>query len=590
MLSLFDSIIKKIEEIQSFEDFEKQKPSIIADLDRLKQNNKLKEFQVKKYLKDKNVINSLLIKTTDNLQKVLDESRIKADEINTLLDTIPAFVFFKDKEYKYGLVNKSFIDFINLPEEKIIGKTVQELPFEHKLLTSYSKYEKKVLEEGIPQYNISEKLEKNGKYLWLNTNLAPVKNSHNEIIGFIGISWDVTDTKEYEKKLKKAKIMAEEGTKAKSQFLANMSHEIRTPLNGIIGMAQILAGTRLTKKQREYLDIITTSGDNLLMLINDILDFSKIEAGKINFINERFKFKTPFLEVKNLLSVRAEEKGILMYCNINKDVPEYVIGDEYRLKQILLNLTNNAIKFTEKGSININVEYLGKENNKHKIKVSVEDTGIGISKEDIKNLFKSFSQLDASSTKQYGGTGLGLAISKRLVQMMEGEIGVTSKKGVGSTFWFTAKFKEDEAPVKKEKEVLSKDIYNRLQTEKNHILVVEDNLINQKITAFSLKKAGMNVTIANNGKEAVELFQKQHFDIILMDIQMPVMDGFDATKAIRNIEKSRNSNSQTPIIALTANAMQGDAEKCLNAGMDNYISKPFKIENLLKVLAKIINP
>jgi len=588
MQTLFDSIIKKIEAIQSFDDFEKNKVSLIADIDRLKQNNKLKEFQVKKYLKDKNIINSLLVKTSDNLQKVLDESRIRADEINTLLDTIPAFVFFKDREYKYVLVNKSFIDFINLPEDKIIGKTLQELSFKHKLINNYSKYEKKVLEEGIPQYNISEKLEKNGNRLWLNTNLAPVKNIHNEIIGFIGISWDVTNTKEYEKKLKKAKILAEEGTKAKSQFLANMSHEIRTPLNGIIGMAQILEGTHLTKKQTDYVDIITTSGDNLLMLINDILDFSKIEAGKINFIRKDFMTKKPFIEVRNILSLRAEEKGIMINCNIDNSVPDYVTGDEYRLKQIILNLANNAIKFTEKGFININVEYLGKDKNKHKIKVSVEDTGIGIRKENIKDLFKSFSQLDASSTKQYGGTGLGLAISKRLVQMMEGKIGVTSTKGIGSTFWFTAKFNEGNPPVKKEETKVSGQEHEH-KTKKSVILVVEDNLINQKITAFSLTKAGMKVTIANNGKEAVELFHKQHFDVILMDIQMPVMDGFDATIAIRNIEKLQQNNSHTPIIALTANAMQGDAERCLKAGMDNYISKPFKIENLLKVLAKMIN-
>ena len=584
---MFDSIIKKIEAIQSFKDFEKSKLSLIADIERLKQNNKLKEFQIKKYLKDKNIINSLLVKTSDNLQKVLDELRIRVDEINTLLDTIPAFVFFKDREYKYVLVNKSFINFINLPEEKIIGKTVQELSFEHKLLKNYSKYEKKVLEEGIPQYNISEQLEKNGKSLWLNTNLAPVKNKHNEIIGFIGISWDVTNTKEYEKKLKKAKILAEEGTKAKSQFLANMSHEIRTPLNGIIGMTQILEGTRLTKKQMEYVDIIATSGDNLLMLINDILDFSKIEAGKINFINENFLLKKPFKEVRDILSLRAEEKGIIINCNIDNNVPDYVTGDEYRLKQIILNLANNAIKFTEKGFININIEYLGKDKGKHKIKVSVEDTGIGINKEDLKDLFKSFSQLDASSTKQYGGTGLGLAISKRLVQMMEGEIGVKSKKDVGSTFWFTAKFNEGVPPVKKE-ETKASGQNSELKTKNGLVLVVEDNLINQKITAFSLTKAGMKVTIANNGKEAVELFRKQHFDVILMDIQMPVMDGFDATKAIRNIEKSKQNNSHTPIIALTANAMQGDAERCLNAGMDDYISKPFKLENLIKVLDKMI--
>jgi len=584
---LFDSIIKKIEAIQSFKDFEKSKLSLIADIERLKQNNKLKEFQIKKYLKDKNIINSLLVKTSDNLQKVLDELRIRVDEINTLLDTIPAFVFFKDREYKYVLVNKSFINFINLPEEKIIGKTVQELSFEHKLLKNYSKYEKKVLEEGIPQYNISEQLEKNGKSLWLNTNLAPVKNKHNEIIGFIGISWDVTNTKEYEKKLKKAKILAEEGTKAKSQFLANMSHEIRTPLNGIIGMTQILEGTHLTKKQMEYVDTIATSGDNLLMLINDILDFSKIEAGKINFINENFLLKKPFKEVRDILSLRAEEKGLIINCNIDNNVPDYVTGDEYRLKQIILNLANNAIKFTEKGFININIEYLGKDKGKHKIKVSVEDTGIGISKEDLKDLFKSFSQLDASSTKQYGGTGLGLAISKRLVQMMEGEIGVISKKDVGSTFWFTAKFNEGVTPVKKEETKVSGQ-NSKLKTKNSLVLVVEDNIINQKITAFSLTKAGMKVTIANNGKEAVELFRKQHFDVILMDIQMPVMDGFDATIAIRNIEKSKQNSSHTPIIALTANAMQGDAERCLNAGMDDYISKPFKIENLIKVLDKMI--
>ena len=587
MPKLFDSIIKKIEAIKSFEDFEKNKLSLIADIERLKQNNKLKEFQIKKYLKDKNIINSLLVKTSDNLQKVLDELRIRVDEINTLLDTIPAFVFFKDREYKYVLVNKSFIDFINLPEEKIIGKTVQELSFKHKLLNSYSKYEKKVLEEGIPQYNISEKLEKNDKYLWLNTNLAPVKNSNNEIIGFIGISWDITNTKEYEKKLKKAKILAEEGTKAKSQFMANMSHEIRTPLNGIIGMTQILEGTRLTKKQMEFVDIIATSGDNLLMLINDILDFSKIEAGKINFINENFLLKKPFKEVRDILSLRAKGKGIMINCNIDNNVPGYVTGDEYRLKQIILNLANNAIKFTEKGFININIEYLGKDKDKHKIKVSVEDTGIGINKEDIKGLFKSFSQLDASSTKQYGGTGLGLAISKRLVEMMEGEIGVTSKKDVGSTFWFTAKFNGGVPPVKKEETKVNGQ-KRELKTNKSVILVVEDNIINQKITAFSLTKAGMKVTIANNGKEAVKLFHKQHFDVVLMDIQMPVMDGFDATIAIRNIEKSQQNNSHTPIIALTANAMQGDAERCLKAGMDDYISKPFKIENLIKVLDKMI--
>jgi PAS domain S-box-containing protein len=586
MSNLFDDLNEKIKKIKSFDDFEQLKQSILDDIHKLKQRDIIKDFQLKKYLKDKNIINSLLIKTSSDLQKVLSELQMRADELDILLNTIPAFVFFKDLEYRYVLVNKSFTNFIDLPESKIIGKTLQNLTFSHLLLKSYSKHEKKVLEQGVEEYNITEKLEKNNKTLWLNTNLAPVKNSQGEIIGLVGISWDVTSNKIYEAELKKAKVLAEEGTKTKSQFLANMSHEIRTPLNGIIGMAQILNETRLTKKQKEIVNILSTSGENLLVLINDILDFSKIEAGKINFINKDFRLDKPVKEIYDILSRRAEEKGLLLYVNIDKNIPAYVNGDEYRFKQVVLNLVNNAIKFTEKGHVKISVENIGIKEGLHTIKVSVEDTGIGIPEAKKKELFKSFSQLDPSSTKQYEGTGLGLAISKLLTNMMKGEIGVESKPGRGSTFWFTAGFKEGTPPQNIKKDLVVAQS-KKLKSKTIRVLVVEDNLINQKISSFSLKKAGMEVTLANNGQEAVELFKKQSFDVILMDIQMPVMDGYEATREIRKIEKSLNT--YTPIIALTANAMQGDAEKCIAAGMDNYLSKPFKIDKLIGILNEIVN-
>ncbi len=585
MSNLFDDLSDKIKRVKSFDDFEKLKSSMLDDVNKLKQSDAVKDFQLKKSLKDKNIINSLLVKTSSDLHKVIKESRLRADELDILLNTIPAFVFFKDTAYRYVLVNKSFVNFIDLPESEIIGKTLQNLTFSHLLLNSYSKHEKRVMEEGVEEYNITEKLEKNNQTLWLNTNLAPVKNSQNEIIGLVGISWDITSNKIYEEELKKAKILAEEGTKTKSQFLANMSHEIRTPLNGILGMAQILNETRLTKKQKDIVNILSTSGENLLVLINDILDFSKIEAGKINFINKDFRLDKPIREIYDILSRRAEEKGLLLYIDLGKNLPAYVNGDEFRFKQVVLNLVNNAIKFTEKGNIRISLENLGSNKERHTIKVSVKDTGVGIPEEKKNKLFQSFSQLDSSSTKRHEGTGLGLAISKLLVQIMKGEIGVDSEPGKGSTFWFTASFKKGKAPQKLPKDDAAPQS-NKLKDKMLNVLVVEDNLINQKISSFSLKKAGMKVTIANNGLEAVQMFKKQSFDVILMDIQMPVMDGYEATGQIRKLEESLTTH--VPIIALTANAMQGDAEKCLAAGMDNYLSKPFKIDKLISILNQIV--
>jgi PAS domain S-box-containing protein len=586
MKKLLDELHDEIQNIKSFEDFQEKLPSINLKIKKAKEFESRLSFQITKYVKDKNVLHSLLAKTSEDLRKTNQQLKLRADELDILLNTIPALVFFKDLDHRYVIVNNAFIDFAGIPLNKIIGKRLKDLNIQYDHHDNYIENEKQVLRMGIPIYNITERLKKDNKFIWLNTNLASVKNPEGKIIGLIGVSWDITPTKEYEEQLKKAKELAEEGTKAKSLFLANVSHEIRTPMNGIIGMTQILLNTKLTKKQKEILDLIISSSDNLLALINDILDFSKIEADKLTFVEKDFELNKPFKDVQRILSVKAEEKSLKLTLNLNKNLPKYVRGDEYRLKQVIFNLATNAVKFTDKGFIRINVDYYGKIGKKYNIKITVEDTGIGIADDKKDLLFKSFSQIDSSSTKEYSGTGLGLAISKHLVEMMEGEIGVESKVGKGSKFWFTIKLKPAENINKTKK---SNNVNTSFLKSKGKIkvLLVEDNYVNQKIAIISLKSVGFNVEIAFNGKDAVEQFKKNKYDVILMDVQMPVMNGYDATKEIRAIEKQKNL-PRTPIIALTANAMKEDEEKCLNAGMDNFLSKPFKPLKLIELLDKII--
>jgi PAS domain S-box-containing protein len=586
MKKLLDELYDEIQNIKSFEDFQEKLPSINLKIKKAKEFESRLSFQITKYVKDKNVLHSLLAKTSEDLRKTNQQLKLRADELDILLNTIPALVFFKDLDHRYVIVNNAFIDFAGIPLNKIIGKRLKDLNIQYDHHDNYIENEKQVLRMGIPIYNITERLKKDNKFIWLNTNLASVKNPEGKIIGLIGVSWDITPTKEYEEQLKKAKELAEEGTKAKSLFLANVSHEIRTPMNGIIGMTQILLNTKLTKKQKEILDLIISSSDNLLALINDILDFSKIEADKLTFVEKDFELNKPFKDVQRILSVKAEEKSLKLTLNLNKNLPKYVRGDEYRLKQVIFNLATNAVKFTDKGFIRINVDYYGKIGKKYNIKITVEDTGIGIADDKKDLLFKSFSQIDSSSTKEYSGTGLGLAISKHLVEMMEGEIGVESKVGKGSKFWFTIKLKPAENINKTKK---SNNVNTSFLKSKGKIkvLLVEDNYVNQKIAIISLKSVGFNVEIAFNGKDAVEQFKKNKYDVILMDVQMPVMNGYDATKEIRAIEKQKNL-PRTPIIALTANAMKEDEEKCLNAGMDNFLSKPFKPLKLIELLDKII--
>ncbi len=572
-----DDIIKLLSGDDSPVQDENARKDLVSRLQGVKKQYQLLSFKNEKLIKDKNVLHSLLARTSEDLKSALKQLRRRAEELNTLLIAIPALVYFKDRQLNYVIVNKSFEEFSHMPAELIIGRNAAQI-FEQYKTDAYEAEEKKVIEKGNPIYEIEESFNLNERQVILMTNLAPVKNSVGSTIGLVGVSWDITEQKKFQIELKKAKEAAEAGTLAKSEFLATMSHEIRTPLNGIIGMSQILSNQLKEPTNREHLDIIIASGQSLLALVNDILDFSKIEAGMLNMENTDFEFRQLIQELESLFTFKTKEKGLSLQTRLSSKIPKYLNGDPHRFKQILLNLINNAIKFTEKGNVTIEIKTLKSSHpDKVLIKTIVTDTGIGIREEQLSKLFQNFEQLDASNTRKYGGTGLGLAISKKLAEMMGGEIGVKSSFGNGSTFWFVIPFKkaQNEHP-KMQKKILEEQSSNR----KLKILLAEDNLINQKVAAYSLHQMGHQVVIANNGKEAVEKYNSNQFDLILMDVQMPEMSGFEATRAIRKIENQSPGSKHIPILALTANAMKGDMEQCIASGMDAYLSKPFQQEEL----------
>jgi PAS domain S-box-containing protein len=656
--------------------------------------------------------------------------------LHALMDNVPDSIYFKDTASRFTRVNKAAaLRFGPDDPAKVVGKTDFDFFTDEHARQAYDD-EQGLMRSGQPVVGKEEKETwPDGRETWVSSTKMPFRDQHGRIIGTFGISRDITDRKRAEVELHKAKQAADQANRAKSAFLANMSHEIRTPMNGILGMTELALETELTVEQRQYLDMVKASADSLLTVINDILDFSKIEAGKLELEALDFDVRDSLGDAMKALALKAHQKGLELALHVRPEVPEAVRGDPVRLRQVILNLANNAIKFTDHGEVV--VEVVSGESDPltthHSplttLHFSVRDTGIGIAADKLRAIFEPFTQADVSTTRKYGGTGLGLTISSRLVEMMGGRIWVESEAGAGTTFHFTAAFAPPQGepvrrrPVRLESVrglsvlVVDDNATNRMILEetlrswqlkptvvdggpaalaemrrraaagepfplvlldvmmpemdgfalaeemKQHpelagatvmmlsssgqpggaarcrrlgvasflmkplkqselldallnalgrreaapeaaspaaraasgggapgrplrILLAEDNAVNQMVALRLLAKDGHTVVVVGDGKEALARLEEQPFDLVLMDVQMPEMGGFEATAAIR--QREQETGRHVPIVAMTAHAMKGDRERCLEAGMDGYVSKPVQSHELRQVIGTIV--
>ncbi len=660
----------------------------------------------------------------ESLQRRKDELDKERHLVHALMEHVPDSIYFKDGSSRFLMISRALAERFGLDDpSEAIGKTDFDF-FTKEHAEQAREDEERLMRTGRALVNVEEKETwPDGTQTWVSTTKLPLYDRDGIIVGTFGISRDITEQKLTAEALREAKIAAEEANRTKSEFLANMSHEIRTPMNGIIGMIELLLNTPLTPHQMEYLNLANHSADSLLRLLNDILDFSKIEAGKLELEMLPFLLRDTLGDTLQSLSVRAAEKGVELACRIKPDVPDGLMGDPGRLRQIVVNLVGNAIKFTDEGEVVVTVSLDSADESSVGLHVEVSDTGIGIPGDRLDRIFEVFSQVDSSTSRRYGGTGLGLAISAQLVGMMGGRIWAESQLGQGSRFHFTvtlgrheevpltpisvdslqglrvlivddnrtnrvvleemllawdmsptpvdggepalhelrAAVRRDESyqlvlldvmmpemdgfalarkirddpelrdttllvlssagrpedsvrcrefgvarylikPIKQSDlldaviEIFGPDALARTATSGAgvpetsptrplRILLAEDGLINQRVAVDLLEGHGHAVTVANNGLEAVEAFEREPFDLALMDVQMPLMDGFQATAAIR--AKERATGTRLPIVAMTAHAMKGDREKCLEAGMDDYISKPIRAGSLLDAIARV---
>ena len=502
-----------------------------------------------------------------------------------ILKTVPDLIWLKDIDGRYLSCNPMFERFVGATEAEIIGKTDHDF-IDATTANSFRHYDQMAMKSGKP-VTTEEWITfaDNGHNALLEIIKTPLKSADGTAIGVLAIARDITERKQTEAKLIKAKESAEAANRAKSEFLAVMSHEIRTPLNAILGMAEVVKETALDQTQSRYIDVIDRAGQNLLTLIEDILDLSHIESGQLTLETQAINLQELTNEAIEIHAHKAEQKMVTLHCHIDGSVPKTFDGDHKRVRQVLLNLIGNAVKFTDQGRVELKISIL----DQHSLLFAIFDTGIGIHHDKQKLIFEPFSQADSSLTRQYGGVGLGLALCKRLVEVMKGNIWLESEPDNGSTFYFSIPlatkdqhFNQHSSPPYSTQEQVAD------QESRPTILLAEDNQDSTIVFQAYLNKTPLQLDIVINGEQAVEKVKSgKKYALILMDIQMPEMDGLEATRLIRTWEKSEQRD-HTPIIALTAHAMHGDREKSLAAGCDDHVTKPVSKMTLMDIIGQFI--
>jgi PAS domain S-box-containing protein len=516
----------------------------------------------------------------EELKKIVQEREGYQFRLQSILDNTPLIVFMKDLEGKYLLTNQSYESAFGLTKEQIIGRTDFDLVSEKEAI-HYKEIDEYVIREQ-KNAEVEETIERAGVTKNLLVVKFPLFDKNNNIYGIGGIASDITERFLYGMHLIEAKSKAETAEQLQEQFLANMSHEIRTPMNGIIGMTDILLSTPMSHEQKDFLQVIKRSSDNLMILINDILDLSKIKAGKLRIEKIDFRLRETIEQTISAFRVLIDEKGLKLRISVDLDIPDSLTGDPHRLNQILNNLISNAIKFTAEGEINIEIKSVCQQNNEVELSFSVSDTGIGIPKEKQQSVFESFSQAETGTSRKFGGSGLGLTITKKLIELQNGSIDIKSSPGKGSTFIFLLKYPIASHTVIKQYNSKQENFSQALAGKR--ILVVEDNEANQKVIYHMLAKVGIETDLAENGKVAIKLLEDGfEYDLIIMDLQMPEMDGFETTVYLRQKLKLT-----IPIIAMTASALRNEKIKCIKLGMDEYLNKPFVPADLFRELRKYL--
>ena len=571
----------------------KQSEEEYKDLyDNLKRENELKQESISSLYGSLQLIDpNFEIKKTEDLKELSFYLAEQLEERNRVQDNI------KRQEEKYrniianmnlGLIevdndeiiryaNQSFCDVSGFELDEIIGKNPSKLFVYGENNLQLIEDQIELREKGISSvYQLPIK-NKRGELRWWAISGAPNYDDHGNLLGSIGIHLDITEHKKLEKDLIQEKAKAIEASKAKEVFLANMSHEIRTPLNAIIGFLRELKRLNLSSTQTQFVENSYNASQHLLSIINNILDISKIESGEMSIDNHGFSLPESVQSVIEILQPKARQKHLDLKAVFSENLAEELKGDSLKIEQILFNIIGNSLKFTDKGEIRVECTVLKDAKNYQRVSISIIDTGIGMSDDYVKHIFKKFNQEDGSISRKYGGTGLGMAITKELIGLMKGEIKIKSAKNVGTQITIILnmdKCKEKSAAksIEKKEDVSIKGI---------NVLLVEDNELNQLVAENSLRHFGCEVTKANNGRIAVDILAKDTFDVILMDIQMPELDGIEATKILRN-----EHNLKTPIIALTANAFKTEVDNCIAAGMNGYLTKPFNEEDLLNIIYK----